>query len=99
MTPENFAYWLQGLFEVGKPESLDKVQTQQIKDHLELVFKKETPSYQTIEKVSGEVFFCASQQKLNAHQPMISFEGNNFYEKQQDLPGLPDLAYFPGISC
>lgn len=45
MTPENFAYWLQGLLEVGKVESLDKEQVQQIKDHLQLVFEKKTPNY------------------------------------------------------
>lgn len=45
MTPEQFVYWLQGLMEVGNPTSLNEIQTQQIKDHLSLVFKKETPDY------------------------------------------------------
>jgi hypothetical protein len=44
MTPENFCYWLQGIFEVGQPKTLDEFETQIIKNHLELVFKKETPS-------------------------------------------------------
>ena len=43
MTPENFCYWLQGLLEVGDPKRLNYHQIQQIKDHLQLVFKKETP--------------------------------------------------------
>ena len=41
-----FAYWLQGYFELtdsGKP--LSAQQAQIIKDHLQLVFKKETPKY------------------------------------------------------
>lgn len=41
-----FAYWLQGYFELtdsGKPLSAEQAQI--IKDHLELVFKKETPKY------------------------------------------------------
>ncbi len=42
MTPENFCYWLQGLLEVGDPSTLDAQQVLIIKDHLNLVFKKET---------------------------------------------------------
>jgi hypothetical protein len=44
MNSENFAYWLQGYFELlGKDEPLTKEQTQIIKDHLALVFDKVTP--------------------------------------------------------
>lgn len=43
MTPEQFAYWLQGFMEVANPTVLDKTQTQIIKDHLSLVFDKQTP--------------------------------------------------------
>jgi len=43
MTPENFAYWLKGLLEVGNPTSLDEKQLKIIKDHLDLVFTKVTP--------------------------------------------------------
>lgn len=42
MTPENFCYWLQGLLEVGDPPTLDAHQVLIIKEHLNLVFKKET---------------------------------------------------------
>lgn len=45
MTPENFCYWLQGLIELDNPTSLDENQINIIKDHLNLVFKKETPAY------------------------------------------------------
>ena len=38
MTPINFAYWLQGLFEIGKVTQLDEEQTQIVKNHLALVF-------------------------------------------------------------
>ena len=38
MTPENFAYWLHGFFEIGNTETLTKKQTQTIKEHLDLVF-------------------------------------------------------------
>lgn len=44
MDPKEFAYWLQGYFEIEDPKTLDKKQVQIIKDHLDLVFKKVTPS-------------------------------------------------------
>ena len=48
MTPENFAYWLQGLLEVGNPKSLDEKQTEMIKKHLALVFTNVTAGTSTI---------------------------------------------------
>ena len=45
MTPSDFCYWLQGLFELGNPESLDAQQIEIIKDHLDLVMEKQTPDY------------------------------------------------------
>lgn len=48
MTPDQFVYWLQGFFEISETinvKELNAEQTQIIKDHLQLVFKKETPSY------------------------------------------------------
>jgi predicted ribonuclease toxin of YeeF-YezG toxin-antitoxin module len=41
MTSRDFAYWLQGLLEIGKPETLNKEQVEIIKNHLNLVFKHE----------------------------------------------------------
>jgi hypothetical protein len=43
MTTEQFTYWLQGFMEVANPTTLDEIQTQIIKDHLDLVFDKQTP--------------------------------------------------------
>jgi hypothetical protein len=46
MTSREFAYWLQGFFEVCNPETISKEQTLQIKNHLNLVFYHEIdPSY------------------------------------------------------
>lgn len=45
MTPENFCYWLQGYFELVGPKTLDEKETKIVNDHLNLVFKKETPQY------------------------------------------------------
>lgn len=44
MTAEQFTYWLQGFMEINDPETLNKRETQIIKDHLALVFQKETPT-------------------------------------------------------
>jgi hypothetical protein len=43
MTAEQFTYWLQGFMEIEDPQTLTKQQTQVIKDHLKLVFDKQTP--------------------------------------------------------
>ena len=43
MTPEQFAYWLQGFAEISQKAPTEKEWTV-IKDHLQLVFKKETPN-------------------------------------------------------
>lgn len=45
MTAHDFAYWLQGMFEVINPKTLNSKQLQVIKDHLALVFTKVTPEY------------------------------------------------------
>jgi hypothetical protein len=46
MKSTEFCYWLQGLFELANPQSLDARQTDLIKRHLNLVFKHEIdPSY------------------------------------------------------
>ena len=41
MTSRDFVYFLQGLFELGNPTSLDERQTELIRKHLALVFKHE----------------------------------------------------------
>lgn len=43
MTAEQFVYWLQGFMEMSEPQSLSEKQTTIIKDHLKLVFDKQTP--------------------------------------------------------
>ena len=43
MTQEQFIYWLQGFMEINNPDRIGPMETQIIKDHLALVFKKETP--------------------------------------------------------
>jgi hypothetical protein len=89
MTPENFAYWLQGLLEVGKPETLDKEQVQQIKDHLQLVFKKET----------SNSFIWKDTPVPNPIQGFpINPSQSQFICHNQELPGRIDPINIP-ITC
>jgi hypothetical protein len=41
MTSRDFAFWLQGFIEINQPQTINKEQTQVIKNHLNLVFKHE----------------------------------------------------------
>lgn len=41
MTSRDFAYWLQGYFEVSEPKTINEKETAMIKKHLALVFKHE----------------------------------------------------------
>lgn len=46
MTPEQFTYWLQGFVELsGIGDQIDSAKWRMIKDHLQEVFKKQTPVY------------------------------------------------------
>jgi hypothetical protein len=50
MTPKDFTYWLQGFFELSNEDvTLSHRQLKIIKDHLNLVFDKETPDRSTEE--------------------------------------------------
>lgn len=51
MNSEQFAYWLQGFLEISDVKKLDEKQLQIIRDHLKLVFNKQTPSYPGISGV------------------------------------------------
>ena len=44
MNEINFAYWLQGFFELSGTTARTEAQVKVIKDHLALVFNKVTPS-------------------------------------------------------
>jgi len=41
MTSRDFAYWLQGYFEISNAKELGEFETNMIKKHLNLVFKHE----------------------------------------------------------
>ena len=56
MTAEQFTYWLQGFMEMTDPVKLSKKETQMIKDHLKLVFDKQTPEVSLPSIQHGEGF-------------------------------------------
>lgn len=41
MTSRDFAYWLQGYFEISNPKEIKETEVEMIKKHLNLVFKHE----------------------------------------------------------
>ena len=51
MTPEQFTYWLKGFMELTNANTLDTTQFQKVKDHLDLVFKKETPNRTNLQEL------------------------------------------------
>ena len=56
MTSRDFAYWLQGLFELADPKTLNEKQTELIKRHLNLVFIHEIdPSYSDDPEVQAKL--------------------------------------------
>ena len=79
MTSREFCYWLQGMFELNAPKAaLTKLQTDQIKAHLSLVFKHEidpsqgTPEHQTeLQKLHDRVEEVASRPPVHVHPPLI----------------------------
>lgn len=74
MTPENFCYWLQGLLEIGDPSELNITQVEIIKEHLNLVFKKETKNPTVNTKLSDYLLSPVVPDHLNPFkiQPQIT---------------------------
>ena len=52
MTPENFAYWLNGFVELTQGQTPNPAQWKSIKEHLDLVFKKVTPPIGVEQKIT-----------------------------------------------
>lgn len=70
MKSVEFCYWLQGLFELGNPSTLNAEQTDLVKRHLAMVFHHEIdPSYGT-EKTQEAL--TAIHQGGPVHQPIGS---------------------------
>lgn len=91
MTSRDFAYWLQGLFELSEVTELNKTQTELIKKHLNMVF------YHEIDPSMGD---SAHQGKLSAlHQGLenIILTGDDTPE-DPNLPSGTTPSQNPGTS-
>lgn len=65
MTPEQFTYWLQGFAELASTDTLSPSQWLAVKNHLNLVFDKKTPTLTTFAlqtEVSNESFVADTLQ-------------------------------------
>jgi len=70
MTSRDFAYWLQGFFEISENKEITENQTQIIKNHLNMVFKHEIdPSF-------GD----------DKHQEVLQNLHDNFIDKPDKKP-------------
>ena len=74
MTPENFVYWLQGFMELQNPETISSEQVEIIQDHLNLVFKKETPIRKVPLKEKYESL------KYNSKETLLKNYGDPLFE-------------------
>lgn len=78
MTPENFCYWLHGYIELENPGKISAEKTQVIKDHLNLVFKKETPVRSGLKHVNkNEDVFVGDSMKYFDY-PLAIYNGEHF---------------------
>jgi len=76
MTSRDFAFWLQGFFEVANPSTIGAKETDMIKNHLNLVFKHEIDPSMGDEK---------HQQILNeTHKPQSVFPNQSYLDKDKD---------------
>jgi hypothetical protein len=80
MTARDFAYWLQGLFELGNPTALDAAQTDLVKRHLALVFVHDIDPRvggPDVQKVLQEIHDAAAHQAppSTLRPPKIGGEG------------------------
>ncbi len=70
MTSRDFCYWLQGVFEVGKPTAFDAQQTKLIRDHLAMVFIHEIdPSFPADQQEKLDAAHAAAPQTTPAKPP------------------------------
>lgn len=81
MTPEQFAYWLQGFTELTQGQTPDPVQWKSICKHLGTVFNKVTPPVQT-----GP---APSVKDLGVDLSEVMRRFNEQQTNQQVWPGLP----------
>ena len=72
MTSRDFAFWLQGFFEVANPISIGTKETEMIKKHLNLVFKHEIDPSMGDEKHQQVLNEIHSPSGGNIHYPSFN---------------------------
>lgn len=89
MTSVNFAYWLQGFFEIQNPETIYTKQVDMIKRHLSLVF---------IHEIDPSMGGQEHQDKLNeVHKPTLEELGEQHgFDVQSGTQNLHGACPFPG---
>lgn len=88
MEPRDFTYWLKGFFEISGATELTEKQVLIIQDHLDLVFKKETPNrnYTVEYDVDANTYNVVSSGGFNSN--------NDIFIK----PNVEDLEIMPQLS-
>lgn len=92
MTPENFCYWLQGCLEISNPRSLNELETQIIKDHLALVFKKETP---VRHKIPLDCSWNYNGKQYKLEMPSVNLCGDGVINKDITYRHGDDVTFLP----
>ena len=67
MTSRDFAFWLQGFFEVANPSTIGSKETELIKKHLALVFKHEIDPEMGDEQHQAELNAIHAPNKLGGY--------------------------------
>lgn len=93
MTSQNFAFWLQGFFEISDAQSLTVDQTDMVKRHLAMVFKHEIdPAFgkdlKALRKLhrKKEIVYCGNPfKKQKAAKKKIPRERERLFSQSDDL--------------
>jgi len=95
MTAEQFVYWLQGYMEINDPQTISKTETQIIKDHLKLVFDKETPDRQPHYQEQVDRWKDASKRILQQEAEKITIPNPSPYTSPPQPVTSPDWTWIP----
>jgi hypothetical protein len=85
MTAEQFVYWLQGFMEVANPGTINESETQVIKDHLKLVFDKQTPDRYPLGVPNSLPFIQPASPPYEPGKPYWEIDPNRVYCSPTEL--------------
>lgn len=93
MTSRDFVYWLQGLFELGEPLTLNKKQTEAIRRHLAMVFIHEIDPSMGDDEHQGKLNSIHNPQEVISNIVSL-IPGKTEMEVDQKPPTLPSRPNF-----